>query len=533
MLWNILTLKPGRIIELSGRNITFLKQQEEKLRISYAAMESAASGISLLNREGRIIWVNSSFCRISGYSREELLGKAPRFLGSGLREESFYQEIWDTVSTGLIWSGEVVNRRPNGSLYTLEETIAPIYDASGEISHYISVHQDISGRKKAEQILRENAEFLENELSLAGEVHRSLLPASMPELKDYEIGIYAFPARYVSGDLYDLFIPQDGKLLLTLSDISGKGISAAMLSSSIKTLIRVFCDPDEPGRMLGKVNRILLPELSNSGLFITLLALSLDLEEGIIKYSSAGHPPAIVIRGDNGESYLLPATAPPLGVVDTDSFEEKEYALSPGDILILYSDGITETRNPDWQFFGVQRLISLAEENFRLDLPQLIDRILEEVTRFRGEATFFDDLSLIILKAKNRLYDFTYQADLSKLEEACGKVKSLCRGYGEEFAYHMELITSELLTNIIQHGFTGETGEFHLRLSLEPGVATLDLFDRAKPFDFSKLPKKEPELLSEGSYGLGIVSKLSSELSYTPGGPEGNNWHVIKRRREK
>jgi len=135
-------------------DITEIKQAEEQLRVQAAALEVAANGIIITDREGNIQWVNAAFTTITGYSREEAIGQTPRLLKSDQQDAAFYQNMWKTVLSGHVWHGEMMNRRKGGVLYSEEQTISPVYDEQGEISHFISIKQDISERQQTEQALR-------------------------------------------------------------------------------------------------------------------------------------------------------------------------------------------------------------------------------------------------------------------------------------------------------------------------------------------------------------------------------------------
>ncbi|MBI4381905.1 MAG: PAS domain S-box protein [candidate division NC10 bacterium] len=123
-----------------------------------AALESAGNAIIITHREGRIIWVNPAFTRLTGYTTEEVLGQNPRLLNSGKQDRSFYQHLWETILSGQVWHGEMINRRKDGSLYTEEQTITPVCDERGDITYFIAIKQDITERKHAEKMLQESEE---------------------------------------------------------------------------------------------------------------------------------------------------------------------------------------------------------------------------------------------------------------------------------------------------------------------------------------------------------------------------------------
>ena len=154
----------GRIAGVAtiSRDITLRKRSEEQLRLQSTALESAANGIVITDRVGTIIWVNDAVTTMTGYSKEELLGKNPRVLKSGNQPESYYADLWSTISSGKVWHGEVVNKRKDGTTYTEEMTITPITQQGGDTTttHFIAIKQDITGRKQAEELLRQREAML-------------------------------------------------------------------------------------------------------------------------------------------------------------------------------------------------------------------------------------------------------------------------------------------------------------------------------------------------------------------------------------
>jgi PAS domain S-box-containing protein len=162
-------LEDGRVAGFRGilRDVTERKRTEGQIRLQAAALEAAANGIVITDRNGTIRWVNPAFTRLTGYPAEESVGLTPRLLRSGRHDQAFYRNLWETVLSGRVWQGETVNRRKDGSLYTEDQTIAPVLDAHGAVTHFIAIKQDITERRHLEDQLHQ-AQKLEAIGLLAG-----------------------------------------------------------------------------------------------------------------------------------------------------------------------------------------------------------------------------------------------------------------------------------------------------------------------------------------------------------------------------
>lgn len=148
-------------ISCVAKDMTEIKQTEGQLRLRGAALESAANPTVLTDRRGHIIWANPSFTALTGYSHEEVIGKNMSILKSSLQDQAFYQSLWATILSGKVWQGEIINRRKDGTLFTDEQTITPLLNQDGEISHFISIGKDVTQRKLKEATLEKTYQELE------------------------------------------------------------------------------------------------------------------------------------------------------------------------------------------------------------------------------------------------------------------------------------------------------------------------------------------------------------------------------------
>ena len=146
------------LFEQAQLEIAARKEAEQQLQLQAKALEAAANGIIITDRQGEILWTNPAFTRLSGYSPTEAIGKNPKILNSGQQDESFYKDLWDTILAGGVWHGELTNRREDGSLYIEDMTITPVKNEQDQITHFIAIKSDITERTQAEQALKESEE---------------------------------------------------------------------------------------------------------------------------------------------------------------------------------------------------------------------------------------------------------------------------------------------------------------------------------------------------------------------------------------
>ena len=239
-------------------------------------------------------------------------------------------------------------------------------------------------------------ERLEREMELAAEIQTQLLPKTMPEIPGFEVLGWNRPARQVGGDYFDVFRLEDQRFGLVVGDVTGKGLPAALLVSTLHSALRVLLDQMPVGPPLVERLSRYIYEASSANKFITLLLAVVD-QEGHLAYLNAGHNPGLVIRRD-GSSEQLPSGGLPLGLLPGGQFEASSLELGPEDLLCIYSDGITECEAPDEEELGLERLIDLLSEHRRQPLQDIIATIDDAVTRFAQGQPQGDDQTVVLLR---------------------------------------------------------------------------------------------------------------------------------------
>jgi ketosteroid isomerase-like protein len=248
--------------------------------------------------------------------------------------------------------------------------------------------------QRLEQEIRER-ERVEQELLLARRIQQASLPGEVPILEGWQITPFYQPAREVGGDFYDFFELEDGWVGLVVGDATGKGVPAALVMASARSMLRAVAQAsDSPGDALRRVNDPLATDIPPN-MFVTCFYAILDPNSGHLLYANAGHDLPYLHR--NGDAEELRARGMPLGLMPGMGYEEKETILEAGDSALLYSDGLVEAHNPKGEMFGFPRLRELIAEHG--EERALGDFLLEQLYSFVGEGwEQEDDITLLMLK---------------------------------------------------------------------------------------------------------------------------------------
>ncbi|KIE41382.1 SpoIIE family protein phosphatase [Geobacter anodireducens] len=389
----------GRLTAYDGliADITERKEGELTRQIQTVALKAAANAIVICDPEGRIIWANPAFTRLTGYLLDEVAGRGIGILNSGVHGEEFYRDLWHTIRAGTVWHGEMINRRRDGSLYPEEQTITPVRDERGAIRCFIAIKQDIAERKQAQEALLENAR-LACDMQLARQIQRSLLPEIPPPVPGCRCAGRWVPAAHVGGDYYDFFPREDGSLDLVIADVSGHSVGAALIMTELRSVIRSLVHAGgTPARIVGSLNALLHEDLSRAELIITLFYASYSPATRTLAFASAGHSPPLVCRR-RGECRQIDAEGLILGVHPLVEYEQQEIPMAAGDILLLYTDGITEATGPGGELFGTARLARAVEEEREREPEEFLDAILARLRMFTGGVPSGDDICMALLK---------------------------------------------------------------------------------------------------------------------------------------
>ncbi len=374
------------ICDVTDRRKTF-----EAISLLYNALEQTDDTVIITDAQGVIQYVNPAVERRSGYKTEELLGKTPRILKSGRQTPEYYKNLWATITAGKVFRSTVVNRRPDGELYWLEQTITPMRDRDGRITHYVSVGKDVSDQRKLQE--------QEVQLSLARDVQQRLYPQQPLSIDGFDIAGQAFPAASTGGDYYDFIHMPDGHFCVAIGDVSGHGLDSALLMSETRAYLRAFVQTDlDLASVMVRTNCALAADF-DSGRFVTMSLARINACKRSLVYANAGHLTGYLLDHRGEPRHLLESTGVPLAAFPRTSFSASdEIALERGDTLVFLTDGITEARDESQSDFGVERALDTVRANLHRSACEIVGEIHKAVRAHMRSEPQLDDITCVICK---------------------------------------------------------------------------------------------------------------------------------------
>lgn len=247
--------------------------------------------------------------------------------------------------------------------------------------------------------LQEANQKMAAELSLAGEVQASFLPLDLPTFPDWQLAATLKPARETSGDFYDFISLPNGRLAIVVADVCDKGAGAALYMALSRTLIRTFAAeyPEQPQSVMNAVNRRIIKD-TKTNQFVTAFYGVLELATGTMKYCNAGHCWPLLLNADSrGDSCRLIKSGIPLGIFADETWQPGSVQLSPGDALVLFTDGIIEAENAQGEFLGEDQFLECLLSNLGRPARDIQEAVLADIHGFVGETPQSDDIALVIL----------------------------------------------------------------------------------------------------------------------------------------
>ncbi|MBI3286575.1 MAG: SpoIIE family protein phosphatase [Chloroflexi bacterium] len=242
-------------------------------------------------------------------------------------------------------------------------------------------------------------ERIKRDLEVARGIVEDLLPKDFPAIPGWQFAARYRPAREVGGDLYNVIPLKEGRLGLFIGDVSDKSIPAALYMAVVRGLLQAEAQRSlSPRWVLNRIHH-LLEVAAESSMFITAVYGVLNLANGEFRYVRAGHEPALLYKRRERASMILEGKGTPLGLLPEAILQERRVIISEGDFLVLYTDGVNETTNPQEEFFGRDRLRRVIEQRAQLSPEALCEALLREIEAFQGKAEQHDDIAILVVKA--------------------------------------------------------------------------------------------------------------------------------------
>jgi predicted ester cyclase len=376
-------------------------EKENKTIVRRFEVEMAKGNLDVIDELLSPDFVDRNLLPGQGPTREDFKRTNKEFLDAfSITSFTIVEQIaeGDTVVTKYRQSGvsrgEIAGLPPTGE----EDTVEGIHIhriSGGKITEEWSTLDVVPVWENLAQEIRER-ERVEQELRVARRIQQASLPKEVPTLEGWQITPHYQPAREVGGDFYDFFELEYGRLGLIVGDATGKGVPAALVMSSARSMLRAVAQAsNSPGDVLMKVNDPLVTDIPPN-MFVTCFYAILDPKSGSLCYANAGHDlPYLHRRG--GDCEELRASGMPLGLMSGMSYEEKEIELDDGEGVLFYTDGLVEAHDPEDEMFGFPRLRELVAEHG--EERSLEEALLEELYSFVGEGwEQEDDITLLTLR---------------------------------------------------------------------------------------------------------------------------------------
>jgi len=316
--------------------------------------------------------------------------------------EKEFTEHLATVTTPIIRSD---SGRAIGGIALEMRALAQIWDKKALRNLFPalqSLADQISSTLQQTQVYEQSLEFqqISQELQIAGQIQASFLPNKLPSIAGWQLAVSLLPARETSGDFFDVFELNEKRQGILIADVADKGVGSALYMALSRTLLRTYAEEygADPEVVFYAANNRLLKD-ARANLFVTTFYGIFDPESGLLTYSNAGHNPPYLVKESEDESVIaLMRTGIAIGIEENSTWTTETISIDPGDILILYTDGIPDAQDIDGGFFDEEAIIEITKKNSGKFAHEIQSAIIEAVQRFTGDASQSDDITLMVLK---------------------------------------------------------------------------------------------------------------------------------------
>ncbi len=380
------------------REIAERKLAEEKNLRLVAIVESSDDAIASATMDGIVTSWNQGAENIFGYQASEMLNHSLSVM-MPVDSHNRILRLYSLIMRGEhVDRFETVYRRKDGRDINVSLSFSPVRNSAGNVVELSIIGRDISERVRLEQERMIN-ERMNRELEIAHEIQKSFLgvcPADFPGVK---VACCCMPAAHVGGDYYDFFKLENGYIDVVIADASGHSVSAALLMMEARSVLHAkVVSSRTPGQTLAIVNDLLCDDLVRSELQISMFYVRFDLENHSISYANAGHTRPLLYKNDSNDMVELDADGLLLGIYSDVKFEDKVCSFLPGDLLFMYTDGVTESQDSSGELFGDERLSELIRAYHENSPDDIVTAVSHEIESFTGSKAHTDDVSMVVIK---------------------------------------------------------------------------------------------------------------------------------------
>lgn len=392
-------------------------------------------------------------------------------------------------------------------------------DASDELGEIAQAFNEMTNKFRQAQINLIEQQRLQKELQVAQEIQQMLLPDDFPDVIGYDISSYYQAAKEVGGDLFDFVEVDEQSIGICVADVSGKGVPGSLVMTMIRTALRLEARGNkDTADVMTKVNSFVTDDM-RKGMFVTMFYVYLDSRERTVSFSSAGHNPMILYRGKSKKTYYLNPSGFPLGITlpDIRLFAEKiqtdRIRLHPEDILILYTDGITEAMNAKRELYGEERFLAAIRKYGHLEVGEFVKSIKDDILAFTGGFEQNDDITFVAIKENMAAVDVKvnmFKELFEHMRSDNGKtVVQACKdvGISPTTYYRYKKIYNQGGFQLLREMLHGYTNLGLRHMSIESKTKMYDIIGENPQYG----PKKISDKLNTEKYGF---EKVSPDLIY-------------------
>ena len=413
--------------------------------------------------------------------------------------------------------------------YLTKPISPPIVEA--RVKTHLALRRNMAELQKAYGVIEAQKDRMEEELNVGRDIQMSMVPQKFPAFPDRdEFSIHAalHPAREVGGDFYDFFFIDENRLCFCVGDVSGKGVPAALFMAVARTLIKARANDDKStASILTRVN----DEISRDNkayMFVTLFVGILDTVTGEMVYTNAGHNPTYIRKADGNLERLDTLHGPVVGAREGLAYKEDRVRLSKNDIILMYTDGVTEARNPEKEFFEEQRLKKLLSAHEFDSSETLVETTVAAVKEFEDGADQFDDITVLTLQFLKQpqaveipVLDMKLKNQLTEIDRFKESFNAFSdkNGIPTPIRRELNIVFDDLLNNVVSYAYQDDAEhEIEVRVEVAGERIIVSIADDGIPFNPFDAETPDTNLALEertiGGLGIHLVLNVMDKVAY-------------------